>query len=713
MDGNADRMNMATRWDTSPGKCLVAKILHSEIANGFVTSVDTEAAKSVEGVIKIVSCFDIKSGLFSLTDQESDKGRVHKRPSSVILSNRIRYYGEPILVVVATSEFVAEQALRLVKVEYSKNVPYFTVDNSVTRENELHEGATENMFGRHEESEGEKAETIGEGYSGAYNVKPTYADNVKGCICCKTAGSITVYSSANGFKLRKTISEALNIPMSAVRVVNNGAAVSDIHYEPLCAFLATELEGQPVMISDSEKQFIIRTPMRFKLQTTLTDNDCFIERVAEITSNLGAYAVNSHGAAVAAAGLIRVLYSAHGSYRATVDSKYSNLSPTWAMQGHGIAHALFAVESHIDDIAFDRKTDPMLLRIKNCIRAGYADTVDGFNANNYNLDRCIIRGRELTDWDNRRKENQNQTGDIRKGLGMAMLCYVEQDNGPGSTVKLTLSPDASLKISLGGLQPSLAIKNKLIEATSEIIGINSNTIFVMPPCDSLPYKNEYSTCCALREATIMLRDMLINHAINHLGCELSQPEIKDGYLIDPQSLHRVLPLYDIIEDMFEQGIIPMVEHYSLSDDKSLSFGVCFAEVSVNIPLCKVEVEKVIVVLDNGDIADNRLLEKQCVEKINDAVAFTLGEKISFDNDIGKPKGCMPYRERFKTDDVFVEFINDEEKNSVISRTVGDAPFVAVAPAIRNAILNATGIKLNSLPITSEKLFEELEQAGLI
>ncbi len=718
MDGNADRINMATGRSiytdrVKPNNYLVAKILHSEIANGFVTSINTELAKSIDGVVKIVSCFDIQNGNFSLTDKNSEKGRLHRRPTSVLLSKRIRYYGEPILAVVATNEVVADRALRLIKVEYSKNVPSFTVDNAITKENELHDGITKNLFGRYEEAVGERIEEGGESYSGVYSVKPTYAGTRKGCVCCKMGDHLTVYSSANGFELRRTISEALNIPMSFISVINDDKTVNDIYYEPLCAFLATELPGNPVLIADDSEQYITRTPMRFKLQTTIIENDCFIDRSAEITANLGAYAVNSHGAAIAASGLIRVLYSAQGRYSTAVDSCYSNLPPTLAMQGHGFAHALFAVESHIDDIAFDRKIDPMLLRIKNCIRAGFVDSVDGYNSNSYNLDRCIIRGRELTDWDNRRKENLAQNGDNRKGLGMAMLCYIGQDENPGSTVRLILSADGSLRVSLGSFESSSISRANLKAIVSEISGISCDMIFLEPPSDMLPSKNEYASRRALKEASVKLRDMLIQYAVNHLGCEVEQPKIKDGYLIDPQSEHRVLPLFDIIEDMFERGIVPAIEHYSIYNDKSLSFGVCFADVTVNIPLCKVEVNRIITVLDNGNIADSSVLLKHSQEKINDAIAFALGEQITYDNNVGKPKGSMTHRYRIKAEDKTVEFINTDEMNDVEVRTVGDAPFVAVAPAIRNAILNATGIKLNSLPITSEKLFEEFEQAGMI
>ncbi len=694
--------------------CLVAKIFHSEIANGFVTSINAEKARALPGVVKIVSCFDIPNIGFSFTDFSSELGRVNKKPDAVLLSKRIRHYAEPILVVVAQDSFTAQRAIELIKVEYSQNTP-FTSPNSgdIAGEGELHEGIAGNLYGHYEEQHEHQADEA-ESYSGVYSVNATYAGSVPGCFSYMEKGRLIIHSRADGYTVRKKVGETLNLPMSSIRVIKEGNGNDYMFYEPISAYLTVLLSGCMVRVDENPDLFKLRTPMRFKLHTGVTESASIITRAAEITANVGAYAADAHGAAINAGRLLRHLYSAQGGFNLKVNSYYTNLMPTVSMQGHGFAHALFAMESHIDDIAFDRGIDPMLLRIKNCIRAGYTDSVEGYTTGSYELDKCIIRGRELTDWDNRRRENEKQSGDIRRGIGMAILCYNGGKDNSAATVNMTFSPDGSLLVMLGGGAGNGMLTELYREKISLIVGINKEMIHFDDSCDLYPNGGEYRTGLALRDAALRLSAMLIGHAKAEMFCDAEHPELRDGYLTESASGHRLLPIFDIVQDIIEQGKCPNVQGYSVASDRLLSFGATFAEVTVNIPLCRVELNNIITVLDNGYISHNDTAVTQALMSMTDAVDFTMGQQITYDEKSGISKNNSKTNTCFHSEERVVEFVAGTEPNSAFNnKPIDDAAFISVAPAVRNAILNATGIKLNSLPITSQKLFSEFEQAGMI
>ncbi len=695
--------------------CLVTKLIYSSIANGFVTSIDAKKAKALPGVVDVVTCFDVPDKHFSVLDDVCLTTGVSGHPDSTLLSKRVRCHTDPVAAVVALDVSVANQAAQLIKVEYSTHtniLDYGTDKNAGNRD--LHDGVTGNLYGSYETGSFEQLPEDHKSYTGNYMIEPTYAGSTHGCFCFIENDRLVIHTSANGYAVRKTVSNALNIPMSSIKVVSTSDDIGNITFEPLCAYLCKKLSGRPIMINSSVDQFCLRTPMSFNFKTCVSDSGIIMGRTVLIDSNIGAYASNSHEAAISAAKLMRHLYSAQGSYFAKVNSYYTNIPSSKACEGFGATHALFAIESHIDDIAFDLGVDPMLLRIKNCIRAGYGDSIDGYTASSYALDRCIIRGRELTDWDNKRKNIEKQSSDNRKGIGMAIFCYNAGNDQSTANTRLTVHSDGSLTISLAYKPKSATTIAKYRGKVAKIIGIDPDLIVFDYPHDLLPSTNEVATGFALKDAAQRLKSRLIDHARIHLGCDVVQPDIKNGYLTDMQNNHHLMPIFDIVEDIIEKGQSTSVESCNNVADKTLSFGVCFADVTVNISMCKITVDRIITILDNGKVTESDSLLKEGQAAIVDAIAFTLNSPITIDPTTAGINIPGHNKNTISKNNITIEFVDNNEPNTAFGdKPIGDAPFIAVAPAIRNAVLNATGIKLSSLPITSEHLFEEFEQAGMI
>ncbi len=688
--------------------CLVVKMLYSTIANGLVTSIDSTKAEGLPGVVRVFTCLGVPERSYFCSDVAANR----RHPADkMLLSRRVLHYGEPVAAVVAVDERSAKKALSFIKVSYNEYSPILNPGD--TGESDIQNHVAGNLRAHIEYTLGEMSKEETKTYSSCYNVGSTLLDENNGCHCYMDEERLTVVSDANAYAVRLAVGAACDLPLSRVSVKGRGS-VDKIVHEPLCAYICLALNGQPVKIlADDRRMF--RAPFRFKLQSALSSNGTFVGRELALKTTGGAYSVDVEDAAANATNLFRQLYSAHGSVSAKADTYLTTTPTAFAGEGFGHAAALFAIESHMDDIAFDMGVDPMLLRIKNCIRAGYNDPLDNITASGYALDRCIIRGRELTDWDTKQKLYAEGTGDVRKGLGMAIFSYNDTRRQPAvATVKLTLGSDGSMSVNLGRSADSYERKlyTKFIV---DALGIKEQSIGFVSGDGSAPDAGQYTTSFAIKDAIALLKSRLIDHANLIMGCDIATPEIKDGILLDTQNDHRVTSITDIAFHAHQNGMILSAEATCNRQNSVLSFGAAFAEVTVNISLCSVTLNRLIVIIDSGKVHLPDEAREITLEMMLSAVDYTLGEELS----INMQNGSFANTQTGKGFDLEecrmeVEFVDVQESNSAFGdKPLGDAAFLPVAPAVRNAIFNATGIKFSTLPITSKQLFVEFKKAGMI
>ncbi len=688
--------------------CLVVKVLYSTVKNGLVTSIDSTKAEGISGVVRVFTCLGVPERRYFNTDVATNR----RHPADkTLLSRRVLHYGEPIAAVVATDERSAKKALSHIKVSYNEFAPILNPGD--TGETDIQSHVAGNLRAHIEYTLGEVSSEEAKSYSSRYNVNSTLLGVNNGCNCYMDKDRLTVVSEANAYSVRLAVGAACDLPLSRISVKGRGNK-NEIVYEPLCAYICLALNGQSVrMLPDDRRMF--RAPFQFKLKSTLSTSGTFVERDFELKTTGGAYSVDVEAAATNATNIFRQLYSAHGSLSAKADTFLTTTPTSFAGEGFGQAAALFALESHIDDIAFDMSVDPMLLRIKNCIRAGYNDPLDNITASGYALDRCIIRGRELTDWDAKRKLYAAGTSDVRKGLGMAIFSYNDTQRSPAvANIKLQLDIDGSLSVFLG-YNPDRYEQALYKKFITDTLGIDEQLIGFMPGDGSTPNAGQYATSFAIKDALALIKSRLIDHANLIMGCDIASPDIKDGSLYDTQNDHRVTSVKDIALHAYQNGITLNAEATCNRPNSVLSFGAAFAEVTVNIPLCTVTLDRLIAIIDSGNIHLPDMAREVTLEKMSEAVDFVLGKEMDlrvkkdcqFDNKTVKGfnlEGC----------EMDVEFVDAPESNSAYGdKPLGDAAFLPVAPAIRNAIFNATGIKFNSLPITSKQLFVEFKKTGMI
>ncbi len=149
------------------------------------------------------------------------------------------------------------------------------------------------------------------------------------------------------------------------------------------------------------------------------------------------------------------------------------------MRGYGIPQAAFAAECMADDLAPAIHMDPLEFRMKNCMPEGYVDPHTHAVCNTYGLKECMEKGRELIHWDEKRKEYENQTGPVRKGIGMAIFCYktgVYPISLETAACRMILNQDGSMQLQMGATEIGQGADTVFTQMAAETTGITEDRV---------------------------------------------------------------------------------------------------------------------------------------------------------------------------------------------------------------------------------------------
>ena len=418
----------------------IARILHAEIAHGIVKSVDTSEAEKIPGVVKIVTCFDVPKYYFPTAGHPWSTDPAHQDVKDrLLLTDHVRFYGDDVAAVVAENEVAASQALRRIKVEYEP-LPFVLDVQKAMEEDapQLHENYPGNVLkhtfihkGDFEKAKEEPGLIRVEGWYQTPTVQHCHIENFI-CYSYMEQGRYVVVSSTQIPHIcRRIVGQALGVPWGKVRVIKpyiggGFGNKQDILYEPLCAYLSQAVGGRLVKLDVPREETFVCNRVRHAIRTHLISyvrpDGKIVARKAECFSDQGAYASHGHSIGAKALGAFPQLYPCE-NFEGDVYTVFTNKPVSGAMRGYGIPQAMFAIESHTDDIAVRLGIPPYEYRWNYLMPKGYTD---GFskNVNYYDTFReCMEKGSAGIDYEKKYKEYAHQTGDVRKGIGMAAFWY--------------------------------------------------------------------------------------------------------------------------------------------------------------------------------------------------------------------------------------------------------------------------------------------------
>ncbi|UCD89647.1 MAG: xanthine dehydrogenase family protein molybdopterin-binding subunit [Desulfobacterales bacterium] len=734
---------------------LYAKILRSPFAHARIKRIDTSRATNLRGVKAVITHDDIPN--------IPTMHQFLHLPSilyydSFLLENKVRHYGDRVAAVAAESPDVAEEALKLIKVDYEPLPAVFDLMESGTATAPtIHSNAWKggdpieiknNIVDVREANIGDVQKGFQESDLIIENTfktsKPNPAPLERTVVTCVPGpnGSLDIYGTTQSIHaMRKNIASSLGIPLHKITchwTYLGGSFGAHIHtgwIEPISAFLALRT-NRPVRGEKTREEMFLaygRHPMVIRLKTGVKKDGTLIAMEVDITDDTGAYAFSGASKMALASGFCLSMYVCPNQ-RVVGRTVYTNTPPLTAMRGAGNPQAHWAVESQMDIIAERLNIDPIELRLKNHIGIGecfYGQSVDVIcDVQSCGTEELIQKGAEAIGWPSREK-NDTEKPWIKRGVGMARGFHTSGAGSPepspfimdysGAIIKMNedgtaLVMNASADAGGGNRSAYVAMVAEELGLRYEDVildqGNTNTTLFDVPTHAS---RGTYGTGLAILQAAKKVKQKLFEWASELLEAPINDLVAELGSIYVTGSPEKKITIEDLIETAQIKGWGSAIGEASVRPKACPPhFTVCFVEVLVDTQTGKVEVVKAVSGADVGTPINLNNVEGQVEGGIHMGLGFALYEDTKFDPETGEllNPGFLDYKMLTFSDMPPVQTIiadTYEPTGPFGAKGVGEGVTNPVAPAVANAIFNAIGIRIKDLPITAEKIMKALAE----
>lgn len=738
--------------DFSMPGMLHAGYVRSPIAHGRVTRIDTAAAKALTGVEAVFTFEDVPRNLFATAGHPYSMDPAHSDVADrLLLTGHVRYHGDEVAVVVARDRLTLQAAIAKVDVEYEE-YPVIVEGAAALAADayEIHAGSN-NRIG--ESSYATGADVAGviadapiqvEGRYRSPVVQHCHIENHIALAYMDDLDTVTIVTSTQIPHIaRRIVGEALQIPWGQIRVIKpyiggGFGAKQDVVLEPMVAWLTRRLNGRPVKLDLSREECMVGTRIRHPFDVHLhagADKDGGLTALQlEVISNSGAYASHGHSVAAAGGAKMRSLYpNAQVSYHA--ETVYANIPAAGAMRAYGSPQVLFAVECGVEEAARKLGMDPLDFRLKNVVRSGDSDALTGKPFLSCGLVGCLEKGRELIDWDAKRAVlAKGQKGNKRRGLGVACFSYASGTYPVCLEIagaRIILNQDGSVHVQVGATEIGQGSDTVVAQMAAETLGIPFEKVHVVStqdtdvaPFDTGAYasRQAYVVSNAVKKAAEELKTKILAQAQFMTGIDSSALDLAEGAVVYAEDRRRrVMPLGDLALAAYYDK-----DHGGqLTADVSLktrtnapTFGCTFVEIEVDIPLCKIAIREIYNIHDSGRILNPILAKGQVQGGAGMGIGAALFEEMLIDKASGliRNNNLLDYKFPTAVDlpEIGCAFVETTEPTSGYgNKSLGEPPIISPPAAIRNALLDATGVKIDSLPLSPHRLFRHFKKAGLV
>lgn len=747
-----DKVLGRTRYtdDLCDKGAYIAQVYHSTIAHGRVVSIDVSEAEKIPGVVKVFTCFDIKEKhYFPTAGHPWSTDPSHQDVADrLILTEEVRFYGDDIAAVVAEDEVAAAKAIRAIKVEYEE-YPFVLDVQEAMKDGapQIHKDYPNNILkhttirkGNYEEAIKEPGLVKVEGWYETPTVQHCHIENFI-CYAEMEGDRITVVASTQiPHIVRRVVGQALGVDWGKIRIIKpyiggGFGNKQDVLYEPLCAWLCMQLGGHLVKLDiPREDTFVtnrVRHSIRSHIISWVRPDGTYAARKLEAFSDQGAYASHGHSIVAKGAGAFPQLYPCD-NVEVDAYTIFTNKSVAGAMRGYGIPQAMWAVECHTEDVAARMGMDPVAFRRKNVMPVGFVDAFSKNELYHDSFNQCLDKAMDAIDYERKFKEYQNQTGEVRRGIGVAVFWYntaVWPISLETSSCRMVLNQDGSLQVQLGETEIGQGADTAYAQMTADVLGVPMSAVHIVScqDTDVTPFgtgayasRQTYTAGFSIRQTALLLRERILKYAHELTRMPPYNLDIVEGNIVRTTDNRVLMSLGELsTEALYSLTNSQHLSAESTAQIKSnaYSFGCTIAEVEVDIPMCRVKLLDIVNVHDAGTLINPALAEAQVHGGMSMGIGFGLSEKLMFDPKTGRAlnNNLLDYKlstfmdhPRLKA--LFVE--NPEPTSAFGTKALGEPPTCSVAPAIRNAVYQATGVGVNEAPVNPHNLFRRFTEEGL-
>ena len=579
---------------------------------------------------------------------------------------------------------------------------------------------------------------------GWYSTPPVQHCHIENFICYaeKEADRIKIVSSTQiPHIVRRVCGQALGIDWGKIRIIKpyiggGFGNKQDVLYEPLCAWLCLQVGGHLVKLDVPREETFVSTRVRHAIHSHIVSwvrpDGTFVARKLEAFSDQGAYASHGHSICAKGVGAFPQLYPCE-NVEADAYTVFTNKSVAGAMRGYGIPQAMWAVECHTEEVAAKLNMDPIEFRRKNLMPVGFVDAFSKNELYSDTFNQCIDKGMEAADFKRKYEEYKNQTGDVRRGVGMAVFWYntaVWPISLETSSCRMVLNQDGSLQVQLGETEIGQGADTAFAQMTADVLGVPMDMVHVVScqDTDVTPFgtgayasRQTYTAGFAIRQTALLLKEHILKYAHELTRMPEYNLDIIDGKIVRVTDGRELMSLGELsTEALYSLNHSQHLSAESTAQIKSnaYSFGCTFAEVEVDIPMCKVKLLDLVNVHDAGTLINPALAEAQVHGGMSMGIGFGLSEKLLFDPKTGRAlnNNLLDYKLSTFMDHpnlraYFVE--NPEPTSSFGTKSLGEPPTCSIAPAIRNAVYHATGVFVNDAPVNPHNLFRKLKEEHMV
>jgi CO/xanthine dehydrogenase Mo-binding subunit/aerobic-type carbon monoxide dehydrogenase small subunit (CoxS/CutS family) len=719
---------------------LHIKLLRSPHAHARIVSIDKQEALAVPGVHAVYTWEDVPRRLY--TTALHDDPRVDPN-DTYMLDDVVRFVGQRVAAVVAESEGAAEEACRRIKVAYEPLPAVFDPEEAMrVGAPVIHEKGGESRIRRPTrniltELHGEVGDVAAGMAAADLIYEATYQTSRHQHAHLETHGSIAWVEEGGKIHVR-TSSQApfltrmalcylfsldpQNVHVFCERVGGGFGGKQEILTEDLCVFAAMKT-GRPVKLEFTrEEEFVgaaSRHPMNIRVKIGARKDGSFTAMEMRLVSNTGAY--GNHGGET----LYHGCGDSVGVYRCPnkrVDgfAVYTNLPPSGAFRGYGSSQPIFAVESSIDEVARALNIDPIEFRLRNVVRPG--DAIVSWNTEtedaefgSYGLDQCLTLVRDAIERGNGVAAPAGTEWMPGKGFALSMIdCAPPTDHRSEAT--LDLMEDGRYRLAIGTPEFGNGTTTAHCQIAATLLGTTMSRIeIVQSDTDSTGYDTGAFAATgssvatkAVEGASEALSERLITLAAEIAGmatdtCQLGPDAITCG--------SKTIPLTELYSEGKRLGRELSAMRKTTNSPRSISFNVHGFRIAVNNNTGQVAMLQSVHAVDVGRVMNPMQFRSQMQGGVAQGIGWALYEKMVFDNEgrLINPSfrnyhipnfADVPRTEVF-TADTYDAFGASGAKSGT------EGCLNPVAPALANAIADATGVRFHSLPMAPDRIYRAI------